>query len=279
MIRCRHTLSCLTALALHGSCASALESAELPEIHGQILADYCFECHDSLSEKGGIDLEALPYQLDSVESAETWQKVLNVLNSGEMPPEDEPQLKDEEKIALLRDLSDQLVVARELLSDTGGITTMRRLNKREYENTIESLLGVRIEAEDLPDDANSGGFDTNGSALFFSADQFEQYLAIARIALDEAFLFGDEKPKPKEQIIEPEVSINAFIEKVSNKLKTDYEKTQNWRNSVFSRNLRFASGSASIISNTPPFGDTSTILVPKREPCFRSSSTGLILSA
>lgn len=209
----------------------ALEFAEVPEIHGQVLADYCFECHDSLTEKGGIDLEELSFRLDSVEAAETWQKVLNVLNSGEMPPKDEPQLADEEKIALLRDLSDQLVVARELLSDTGGVSTMRRLNRREYENTIESLLGVRIDAESLPDDANSGGFDTNGSALFFSADQFEQYLKIARGALDEAFLFGKEKPELIRQVIEPETAQNAFIERVAGTLKENWDKAQAWRNS------------------------------------------------
>ena len=226
-------------LFLAGLCAAfvssnrlaAIEFASVPEIHGQIFADHCFECHDSLSEKGGIDLEALSYELNSVESAETWQKVLNVLNSGEMPPEDEPQLTSDEKIAFLRDLSDQLVVARELLSDTGGVTTMRRLNKREYENTIESLLGVSIEAGDLPDDTNSGGFDTNGSALFFSADQFEQYLKVARTALDEALLLGPEKPGPTTQVLEPEKSINAFYDKVSTKLKVDFDKAQEWRNS------------------------------------------------
>ena len=213
------------------STSAAVEKAEIPEVHAQVLADACFECHDSLTEKGGIDLEAVSFQLDSVEAAETWQRVLNVLNSGEMPPEDESPIPENEKIALLRDLSDQLVVARELLSDTGGVSTMRRLNRREYENTIESLLGVRIEATDLPDDANSGGFDTNGGSLFFSADQFEQYLTIARTALDEAFQFGDEAPEVKTLVLEPEKSINAFYDKTSSKLKADFEKAQAWRNS------------------------------------------------
>ncbi|MDF1825355.1 MAG: DUF1592 domain-containing protein [Verrucomicrobiales bacterium] len=228
-------LTAFSAAFLTCNHASAIELASVPEIHGQILADYCFECHDSLSEEGGVDLESLSYEIDSVESAEAWQNVLNVLNSGEMPPEDEPQLSSDEKIAFLRDLSDQLVVARELLSDTGGITTMRRLNKREYENTIESLLGVKIDAENLPDDANSGGFDTNGSALFFSADQFEQYLEIARSALDEALLLGKDKPKVTTQILEPEERVNAFYTKVSNSLKTNFDKAQNWRNSEGSK--------------------------------------------
>lgn len=222
---------CAASAIFHPSFAPGLDIAEVPEKHGDVLAEYCFECHDSLTEKGGIDLEDLSFRIDAVGTAETWQKVLNAMNSGEMPPEDEPQLSDEEKIALLQDLSGQLVVAREQLSDTGGTSTMRRLNRREYENTIEALLGVRIEAENLPDDANSGGFDTTGSALFFSADQFEQYLAIARDALDEAFLFGKKKPKPVRVEFEPETSKNAFFTKTSGTIKANYDKAQNWRNS------------------------------------------------
>ena len=215
--------------------AAAIEFAAVPASHDRLVAKYCFECHDSLSEKGGINLEELSYTLDSVAAAETWQKVLNALNSGEMPPEDEPQLTSEEKIAFLRDLSDQLVVAREQLSDTGGVNTMRRLNRREYENTIEALLGVRIVAEDLPDDANSGGFDTNGSSLFFSADQFEQYVALGRRALDEAFLFGKEQPLPARTPVEPERATNAFIERVSGTIRENYLKVQRWRDSDGSR--------------------------------------------
>ncbi|MEM1293811.1 MAG: DUF1592 domain-containing protein [Verrucomicrobiota bacterium] len=209
----------------------AQDVAEIPRVHDQVLVEYCFDCHDSLSEKGGIDLEMLSYRIDSVESAEMWQKVLNVLNSGEMPPDNKPQLTSEEKISLLRDLSDQLVLARELLSDTGGISTMRRLNRREYQNSIESLLGVRIEVEDLPDDANSGGFDTNGASLFFSADQFEQYLALARRALDSAIQINEEPPKPIRLEIEPETSTNAFITRVSGTIKANWDKTQAWRTS------------------------------------------------
>ena len=207
---------------------SKKERAVVPEAHFAILDKYCLECHDSLTEKGGIDLEGLSFALESVQSAETWQKVLNVMNSGEMPPEKKPQLSFDEKSAFLTDLSRELVVARQLLSDTGGVITMRRLNRREYENTVEDLLGIRIEAGVLPDDANSGGFDTDGSALFFSSDQFEQYLALAKEALDAAFVFGDH-PERRTMERESETSINAFFSKRAEKLKADYERAQEWR--------------------------------------------------
>lgn len=205
----------VAALIIHviaGGMAPTAEPVEavLPEKHFAILDKYCLECHDSLTEKGGIDLESLSFDLGTIESAEMWQKVLNTLNSGEMPPEDEPQPTFEEKASLLDELSSQLVIARKLLSDTGGEITMRRLNRREYENTIEELLGVSIDASDLPSDANSGGFDTSGGALFFSSDQFEQYLALARKALDAAIVTGP-KPETKTVRIEAEEEANRRV--------------------------------------------------------------------
>ncbi|MCB1123400.1 MAG: DUF1592 domain-containing protein, partial [Verrucomicrobiae bacterium] len=153
---------------------------------------------------------------DTLESAELWQKVLNMLNSGEMPPEDEKQLTDAEKTDFLADLSGQLALARKALSDSGGVITMRRLNRREYENTIEDLLGVKIHAADLPDDANPGGFDTDGSAQFFSSDQFEQYLLIAERALDLAMVSGDKPAFRSDRYDMKDLVIRDFRRTVAN---------------------------------------------------------------
>jgi hypothetical protein len=169
----------------------------MPETHFEVLHNYCLNCHDSIEEKGGMNLEDVSFSLDTIEAAETWQKVLNAVNSGDMPPEDETPLPAAEKTEFLGDLSRQLVIARQALSDSGGVITMRRLNRREYENTIESLLGVRIDASDLPADTNPGGFDTNGSALFFSSDQFEQYLKLGEHALDLAISTAKNLPRKK----------------------------------------------------------------------------------
>ena len=209
---------------------SANESAAIvPEAHFAIFEKYCLECHDSLTEEGGVNLDEISFKIDTVASAELWQKVLNTLNSGEMPPEDEPQLSDKEKTEFLDDLSHEMVAAREILSDSGGVITMRRLNRREYENTIYDLLGVTIEAEELPADTNSDGFDTTGAALFFSSDQFEQYLSLGRRALDQTFLLSKEAPKVLSFKRESEPSINKFFTKTTAKLKTSYDKAQEWR--------------------------------------------------
>ncbi|MEM9283007.1 MAG: DUF1592 domain-containing protein [Verrucomicrobiota bacterium] len=194
---------------------------EMPEKHFAIFDRYCLDCHDSLTEKGSVNLEDLPFAMDTVESAERWQKVLNSLNSGEMPPENKKQLTDEEKTEFLADLSNQLVVARDALADSGGVITMRRLNRREYENTIEDLLGVRINAGDLPDDTGSGSFDTNGSSLFFSSDQFETYLRLAEHALDYAMEGGD-RPKVRKQRVQTEDLMLARMQEAILKIGDAY---------------------------------------------------------
>jgi hypothetical protein len=102
-----------------------------------------------------------------------------------MPPKDEPQPDPKLKTDFLADLSQAMVVARKSLSDQHGAITMRRLNRREYANTLKSLLGVEINVSELPSDTGPGGFDTVGSNLFMSANQFDQYRGLGREALEE----------------------------------------------------------------------------------------------
>lgn len=183
-----------------------------------------------MEEKGGVNLEDLSFNLDTLQTAELWQKALNVMNSGEMPPEDEDQPEAEPKTNFLADLSEQLVLARKILSDSGGVIAMRRLNRREYENTIEDLLGVTINAAELPKDASTGSFDTVGASLFFSSDQFEQYLKIARRALTVALTApATEEPQRKRQ--QSEDAINKMVQNRYAKLLDGKIRGEQWKES------------------------------------------------
>ena len=175
--------------------------------HKDFLATHCVRCHDANDANGGVRLDDLPLEMGDVATAERWQRVLGVLNSGEMPPEDELQPANDAKEKFLEALSQQMVVARKALADSGGVTVMRRLNRREYVNTIRDLLDVEIDPADLPADDNGSEFDTIGAGLFFSSDQFEHYLKLGRIALDVALVGG---ARPERQVVrqEPEEAFN-----------------------------------------------------------------------
>jgi hypothetical protein len=167
--------------------ANAAEvQVSVPVRHRGVLERHCQSCHGADKQKGKFRLDDLSLEIGDVETAERWQKVLNALNSGEMPPEEEKQPRAEEKADLIDDLSTVMVLARKALADRNGAVVMRRLNRREYGNTLRRLLGVEINVTELPADSGSGSFDTVGANLFMSANQFEQYMGLAREALDEA---------------------------------------------------------------------------------------------
>ena len=230
MIAIRPVPGIVVALILFvaSPCVAQLTTAAMPASSRELFQQHCLQCHDVENHEGNFRLDDLPLSINDVATADRWQKVLGVLNSGEMPPEGEKQISDSDKAAFLETLSKEMVLARNQLSDSGGAMTIRRLNRREYENTIYDLLGVRISAESLPDDSNAGGFDTAGASLFFSSDQFEQYVDLAHRALDEAITKG-RKPTRKQLRRESEKQTNAFIKKRADAIQKKYDQAQAWR--------------------------------------------------
>jgi hypothetical protein len=157
----------------------------MPERHRALLVAHCVKCHGAGAESG-VRLDDLALAIDDVGVADRWQKVLAVLNAGEMPPEDEPQPDPVAKTDFLDDLSNTLADARRLLVDQQGVIAMRRLNRREYAATIRALVGVDIDVADLPPDTGPDSFDTVGGNLFMSSNQFELYLELGRRAITQA---------------------------------------------------------------------------------------------
>ena len=185
----RCLLACLTLLLpCHLACSAETDApVTLNERHKSLLQEYCLKCHNAEKPEGKFRVDTLPLEFTDNESAERWQKVLNALNSGSMPPADETQPANEAKTDFLDDLTNVMAAARRNLRDQHGLITMRRLNRREYGNSLRELLGVQIDVSELPADTGNGSFDTSGSNLFMSSDQFEQYHALGHEALVEAF--------------------------------------------------------------------------------------------
>ncbi|MGB8853311.1 MAG: DUF1592 domain-containing protein, partial [Pirellulales bacterium] len=183
-------LACVLVATLGGSIPVAAEvppAVAFDRAKAAFVQAHCLKCHGDKAEEGIPRLDTIPYELATVEAAERWQRVLAVMNSGEMPPVDEPQPPATEKTEFLAALSATLVQARKALGDQGRVGLLRRLNRREYVNTIQDLLGVETEAEGLPDDNGAGAFDTVGSSLTMSSDQVERYLALGRKFVATAF--------------------------------------------------------------------------------------------
>ena len=160
-----------------------------------ILQRRCVACHGPDDVNGNVRLDTLsPNLVKDSAAAETWHDVLNVLNLGEMPPEDEAPLTTKERDMLASWITEQIEHAVRVRRSTGGQVVIRRLNRTEYRNTMRDLLGLDLNYGPnlLPDSPGEDGFTNNGSALGMSALQLESYLEAARSALSRAIVTYDE---------------------------------------------------------------------------------------
>lgn len=203
----------------------------MSEKHRALFQEYCVSCHGPEKQKGKFRVDELPFAITNLETADKWQKVLNQMNSGDMPPDDEKQPAKQAKADFLDDLANVMVAARRTLGDQKGVITMRRLNRREYKNTLRELLGVEINVSELPPDGGSGAFDTVGANLFMSANQIEQYQALGREALEEAFAWQTAASMTKKLHYEAETTTPKVKDFVKYQIDAR-ERAQKWVKAV-----------------------------------------------
>ena len=153
------------------------------------LETHCFDCHDSTTKKGRLDLEALPMQLDARERFEKWALVHDRIAAGEMPPKSRKERPSEKENAdALKLLDDRLHDADASGIAKTGRALFRRLTTQEFENALRDLLhlpGLRIKAM-LPEDERRHGFNKIGQALDLSNVHLSQFMDATDLALTAA---------------------------------------------------------------------------------------------
>ncbi len=173
--------------------ASQLSAAE-PSIQ-PFLNQYCMDCHDAEARKGGLDLTALPRDGADAAAFKKWVRVFDRVIASEMPPAKKPQPTPAEIRGFAAVLSADLTAKHAAQKGT----VLRRLNRREYQNTINDLLGIEVDViSQLPEDGRAHGFDNIGDALAISSVQMQRYMETAEFALNTALL-TDVKPESKKE--------------------------------------------------------------------------------
>lgn len=141
---------------------------------------HCFKCHGSEKQKGDLRLDTLGAPTTDKQTAETWLKVVNAIDSGDMPPKKEARPKAAEVTQTLHFIGDALAKAPGMRP-----LALRRLNRVEYENTLHDLLGIDAPLADLlPEDGSVQGFDNVADGLSISPILMERYLEAADVAFD-----------------------------------------------------------------------------------------------
>ncbi len=177
-------------LALPFLACVSVASAAIPTIK-PFLDQHCMDCHDSDVKKGNFDLSSLSTDGADAAALKKWVRVFDRVAAGEMPP---PK-KKQPSVDAVQDFMAALGTDLTAKYTAQKGTVLRRLNRREYQNTINDLLGVTVNIVDsLPEDGRAKGFDNIGEALSISGIQMQRYMEAAELALNAA-LSADKQPE------------------------------------------------------------------------------------
>lgn len=149
----------------------------------EFLGKYCYECHDSNEQKGDRDFEPFALPLKTVAGLIEAKDIIDQITLKEMPPKKADQPADDERLAMVRALREGVTAARTQFESSGSRTVMRRLSSREYENTLATLFGRRVDTlgltADFPKEKTTDHIDTIGRTLVTSGFLVDQYFQSA----------------------------------------------------------------------------------------------------
>ena len=149
-----------------------------------ILTKSCLPCHNERLASGSLNLQGLTTHASILQHRDEWERVLQKIRTGEMPPKGIPRPPSAQVDALMGFVKEEFARADKNVRPDPGRVTARRLNRAEYTNTIRDLLGVDFRADkEFPTDDSGHGFDNIGDVLTISPVLMEKYVDAAdRIA-------------------------------------------------------------------------------------------------
>lgn len=191
----------------------------------QFINSYCIKCHGPDEEKGDRTFHKLAYKthqnqwkinINDPQKTDLLHDILDQLNLGEMPPRkkgvNQPGVDEIRKS--ISWLTDTLLKLEN--QDSSKETVLRRLNRREYQNSLSDLLGLNSLpfdfTDNFPKDDDFHGFSNLGSELNLSDQHFDAYLDAADRYLRMAFRFS---PPIKPRTIQVRPQDWGYPERVS----------------------------------------------------------------
>lgn len=164
------------------------------------LKQFCFDCHAGDEPAAELALDAFTDNLSLIENRDVWDRVLDMVTTGQMPPSDSEQPTIEASDAFVAHIEAIFEHADRTAKPDPGRVTVRRLNRVEYKNTVRDLLGVDFDpTENFPADDVGHGFDNIGDVLTMSPLLMERYLEAAEAIATRVILVEPPPPSKRYQ--------------------------------------------------------------------------------
>ena len=156
----------------------------------KFLTTHCVSCHGPKKEKGDLRIDTLSRDFKAGMDSHLWAEVNERINAGEMPPEEQPRPNEKEISEFIAQLDQKLSEGKAARMAARPPVAHYRLSRKEYQNTVYDLLGVRYDPTkpgELNEDTLWHGYERIGSQLSLSPSHVDRYYQAAEIVLDRAF--------------------------------------------------------------------------------------------
>jgi mono/diheme cytochrome c family protein len=175
-----------------------------------VLVENCGSCHTLGKANSRVDFLKAEKATDIESRRALWRSVAAQLHNRTMPPV-ASKLSEEDRLRIATWVGDRLRRSACAAGDYAGAVATRRLNRREYHNTIRDLLGVDLAVADIfPADGSGGeGFDTNGETLYIPPMLMERYLQAAQQILDRVIITPPLHKSLSAASMEPRVTLSG----------------------------------------------------------------------
>ena len=165
-------------------------AARAAEPFEAFLETHCIRCHGPEKEKGDLRIDRLSRDFKLGADTHHWAEMMEQVNSGEMPPKKEKRPTQDEMAAFVTSLDSRIKEGRSARKAARPAVAHYRLSRKEYQNTVYDLLGVRYDPAkpgELNEDTLWHGFERIGSELSLSPSHVDRYYRAAELVLDRAF--------------------------------------------------------------------------------------------
>jgi hypothetical protein len=200
---------CLVSAVVSEAQSQTFETEVTP-----LLKQYCYKCHSGNVTEADVDLSRFTDARSVLRERKLWLRVLEQIESEEMPPE-EPFPKAVELKTMISGVDKAINdVDWDAIKNPGHVP-LSRLSRLQYRNSVRDLIGIDFKAGlTLPQDPEGpSGFRNDRTALMLSGSQLEKYYAEAQRVLDA--LFGLREDQRMTETLQAE-NIKVFRAQIKN---------------------------------------------------------------
>jgi mono/diheme cytochrome c family protein len=215
----------------------------------ELLQKYCYECHGDGGKKGQIDLEAMLARPQP--ARREWDKAWKIVRHEFMPPLGADLPSASERQALTDWIAQTMFAVDPQRPDPGRVT-IRRLNRVEYEYSVQDLFGHDFAADQtyssdgagavmrlrdrLPPDDTALGFDNVGDFQTVSPALLEKYFDIADFVVSRVI---QDTPREPERNLSGDLKV---VKAETNRVTTHAVRFENGRAGDYRVELQFTVG-------------------------------------